>query len=183
MISDGMGSGEAACESSKSLIDTMEELLGVGVDRELAIKLVNTYLSEKNKGEIFATMDMLIIDRYTGYGRLFKQGAATTYIRRQDWVEEIKSTSLPMGVDENACCESAVKKFYDRDIVVMLSDGVYENLIYENEDDFIRQKLLDLPYEEPEEIADYLMSAVKEKSYRRLMDDATIVVCKVVKTV
>jgi stage II sporulation protein E len=179
MISDGMGSGESAYESSRNLIDAMEELLGAGVDRELAIKLVNSYLSEKNRGENFATMDMLIIDRYTGYGRLFKQGAATTYIRRRDWIEEIKSTSLPMGVDEEADCETAVKKFYDGDIIVMLSDGVYENLIYENEDDFIRQKLLDMTYDEPEEIADYLMSAVKEKSRRRLADDATVAVIAV----
>jgi stage II sporulation protein E len=169
-----------ACESSRRLIDAMEELLDAGVDRELAIRLVNAYLSDKNKGENFATMDMLIIDRYTGYGRLFKQGAATTYIRRRDWIEEIKSTSLPMGVDEKACCETAVKKFYAGDIVVMLSDGVYENLIYENEEDFIRQKLLDMSYYEPEEIADYLMAAVKEKSHRRLTDDATVVVVGIV---
>jgi stage II sporulation protein E len=179
MISDGMGSGEAACESSRNLIEAMEELLGAGVEKNLAIKLVNTYLSEKNKGETFATMDMLLIDRYTGYGRLFKQGAASTYIRRRDWVEEIKSTSLPMGVDEESDCETAVKKFYDGDIIIMLSDGVYENLIYENEDDFIRKKLLEMKYEEPEEIADYLMSAVKEKSHRRLEDDATLVVIRI----
>jgi stage II sporulation protein E len=183
MISDGMGSGETACESSRNLIDAMEELLGAGVDRELAIRLVNAYLSEKNRGESFATMDMLIIDRYTGYGRLFKHGAATTYIRRRDWVEEIKSTSLPMGVDEEACCETAVKKFYDGDIIVMMSDGVYENLIYENEDDFIRQKLLDMTYDDPDEIADYLMTSVREKSHRHLADDATVVVTKVVKRV
>lgn len=182
MISDGMGSGEAASASSQNLIDSMEELLQAGVDNDLAIRLVNSYLSEKNRGEMFATMDMFILDGYTGQGRIFKQGAATTYIKRNDWLEEIKSTSLPMGVEKSACCEQVVKKFYDKDIVVMLSDGVFEDLIYQNDDDYMRNLLLGMEYDTPDEIADYIVEGIRKNAYKNLPDDATVVVCKVVKS-
>lgn len=182
IISDGMGSGTEANEYSSGLIDTMEELLLTGIDKELAIKLVNAYLAEKNKGEMFATMDMLIIDTYTGQGRLFKQGAATTYIKRRDWLEEIKSTSLPMGVDERADCENSVKKFYAQDIIIMLSDGMYEELIYENKEDYVRNLILAMECDSVGEIADYIMEGLMKNSRRTLRDDATVLVCKLVKT-
>lgn len=182
MISDGMGSGLKASEASQNLIDAMEELLMAGIDNQMAIKLVNMYLSEKNKGEIFATMDMLLVDLYTGQGRLFKQGAATTYIKRRKWIEEIKSTSLPMGVDEEACCEQLSKKIYNQDIILMLSDGVYEDLIYENKEDYIRNLLINMEYDDVEQVADYIIENVTRNSRKELSDDATIIVCKLMKT-
>ena len=57
-------------------------------------------------------------------------GAACTYIKRGNWVECIKSTSLPMGVLEEVDMETITKKLYDGDFVIMVSDGIVDALNY-----------------------------------------------------
>ncbi|MGN0435696.1 MAG: SpoIIE family protein phosphatase [Wujia sp.] len=182
IIADGMGNGEKAARDSETLIEAMEELLSAGLDKDTSIKLVNSFLAEKNHGESFATLDMFIVDMHTGYGRIYKQGAAATYIKRGEWMELIKSTSLPMGVVEGAVCEKCSRKMYDGDIVVMMSDGMSESIIVENKEDYMRDLLMAIDYEEPEDIAEEVMDRVMALSGNRLRDDATIIVCKLVKS-
>jgi len=182
MIADGMGNGEKAASDSNNLLEILEELLQAGFDKEISIKLVNSYLSNMNRGETFSTLDMLLIDLHTGTGRMYKQGAATSYIKRGEWMEMIKSTSLPVGVIDGAVCEKCVKKFYKNDIIVMVSDGVLESIIVENKDDYVRDILCDMELDEPEDIVEYVIDEVKASSGNRLKDDATIIVSKLVKT-
>ncbi len=183
ILADGMGNGESAAGDSNVLIDTIEELLEAGFDRDTSIKLVNSYLSEKNKGERFSTLDMMIMDMHTGYGRLYKQGAATTYVKRGEWIELIKSTSLPVGVIGDAVCESCKKKFYNDDIIIMVSDGVLESIIVENKEDFMRDLILNNTSTEPEDIANDIVSEIKAIGGNRLRDDATIIVVKLNKII
>lgn len=182
MIADGMGNGEKASEDSNKLIDALEELLSAGFDKEISIRIVNSYLADKNRGESFATLDMLLMDLHTGCGRIYKQGAATTYIKRGEWLELIKSTSLPVGIIEGAVCEKCSKKFYNNDIIVMVSDGVLESIIFENKEDYMQELLLKTESDEPEDIAADIAEQIKALSGNRLKDDATIIVCKLVKS-
>ena len=182
IIADGMGNGKNAFEDSNSLIEILEELLEAGFDNDVSIRIVNTYLSERNKGESFSTLDMLLLDLHTGYGKMYKQGAATTYIKRGEWMEMIKSTSLPVGVIDNAVCEKCTKKFYNNDIIVMVSDGVLESIIFENKEDYMRELLSEIDMDEPEDIASEIVSEIRSLSGKRLKDDATIIVSKLVKS-
>jgi len=182
IIADGMGNGESAAMDSNSLIEAMEELLSAGFDQDMSIRLVNSYLSDKNRGESFSTLDMLLVDQHSGYGKLYKQGAATTFIKRNNWLEMVKSTSLPVGVVEGAVCEKCNKKFYNNDIIVMVSDGILESIIFENKEDYMREILLEMDSDEPEDIATDIISRIKGLSGNRLKDDATVIVCKLVKT-
>lgn len=182
IISDGMGSGEKAAKDSNRLIEALEELFKAGFDKEMSIKLVNSYLADRNKGETFTTLDMLIMDLHTGYGKIYKQGAATTYIRRGEWLEMVKSTSLPVGVVEGAVCEKCSKKFYNNDVIIMVSDGVIESIVFENKEDYMGELIVDIDMDDPEDIATEIMGRIKAVSGNRLKDDATIIVCKVVKT-
>jgi len=181
MLADGMGNGVEAATDSSMLIEVIEELLTAGFDKETSIRIVNTYLSEKNKGERFSTLDMLILDMHTGYGRIFKQGAATTFVKRGQWIELIKSTSLPMGVIDGAVCENCRKKFYNNDIIVMVSDGVLESIVVENSDDYIRDLLINIEDGQPEEIASEIVEAICSIGGKRLQDDACVLVVKLEK--
>lgn len=182
IISDGMGSGEKAAIDSNRLIDALEELFTAGFDKEMSIKLVNSYLADRNRGETFTTLDMMIVDLHTGYGKIYKQGAATTYIKRGEWLEMVKSTSLPVGVVEGAVCEKCGKKFYHNDIIIMASDGVAESIPVENKDDYMRELIINMQEDEPQDIAAEIMNQIRAVGGNRLKDDATIIVCKVVKT-
>ncbi|MBQ7707763.1 MAG: SpoIIE family protein phosphatase [Lachnospiraceae bacterium] len=182
LIADGMGNGEKASNDSIRLIDTLEELLNAGFDKDISIKIVNSFLAEKNKGERFSTLDMLIVDLYTGYGRIYKQGAATTFVKRGEWIEYIKSTSLPVGITPDAACEKCMKKFYSDDMIVMVSDGLLESIIFENKEDYMKELMLNNKAFEPDEMADEIIENVKSLSGNRLKDDATVIVCKIVKS-
>ena len=181
MIADGMGNGVQASRDSEELLSAVEELVATGFEQEMAVRLVNAYLAEKNKGEHFTTLDMLLLDLYTGVGHLVKYGAATTYIRRGTWMECIKSTSLPVGVIEDAGCECSSKKYYAGDLIVMVSDGVLDSILFENKDDYMNTLLSELEDEAPESVVDTMVREIRSVCGRRLKDDATIVVCKVVK--
>lgn len=182
MISDGMGNGSVAAAGSSVLIDALEELIAAGFEQDMSIKLVNSYLSDKNRGEHFSTLDMLLIDLHTGYGKIYKQGAATTFIRRGSWLELIKSTSLPVGVIDGAVCEHCSKKFYDKDMIVMVSDGILESMIVENKEDYMRELLDCFDGDTPEELVGYISESIKAQGGNRLKDDATIIACKLVKS-
>lgn len=182
MLADGMGNGSFAARESQNLLDALEELLTAGLEHELSLRLVNAFFAERFRGESFSTLDMLLIDLYTGYGQLYKYGAATTFVRRGEWFEQIKSTTLPVGVVANIGCEQCGKKFYDQDQIVMVSDGVLESIIFENKDDYILEILQACGDASPGEVADYLMHEIQNQSGNRLRDDATIIVCKLVKS-
>ncbi len=182
MLADGMGNGEMAALDSEGVIDATEELLGAGFDKETSIKLVNLYLANKNKGERFSTLDMLVLDLHTGYGYMYKQGASTTFIRRNDWMEMVKSTSLPVGIIEHAECERCMKKFYDGNIIVMVSDGVLESIIFENKEEYMRELIMECRDMTPEETVSYIVEQIRNLSGNRLKDDATVIVCQLVKT-
>ncbi|MBQ8912475.1 MAG: SpoIIE family protein phosphatase, partial [Lachnospiraceae bacterium] len=181
LIADGMGNGEKASRDSNQLIDSLEELLNAGFDKEMSIRVVNSYLSEKNKGESFSTLDMMIVDLYTGCGRIYKQGAATTFVKRGEWIEMIKSTSLPVGITPDAICEKCMKKFYTNDMIVMVSDGVLESILFENKEDYMKELMLSSDAMTPDELADEIVGNIKSLSGNRLKDDATMIVCKIVK--
>lgn len=182
MISDGMGNGKPAAVESSVLIDALEELIAAGFEQDMSIKLVNSYLSDKNRGEHFSTLDMLLIDLHTGYGKIYKQGAATTFIRRGSWLELIKSTSLPVGVIDGAVCEHCSKKFYNDDMIIMVSDGILESMIVENKEDYMRELLEDFDGDEPEELVEYIADCIRSQGGNRLKDDATIIACKLIKS-
>ena len=181
LLADGMGSGEKASAESEKVISTLEDLLEAGFDTELSVKFVNSYISRRNKGEIFTTLDMLLLDCYTGCGRLYKQGAAATFIRRGDWIEVIKSTSLPVGISEDAECEKSVKKFYENDIIVMVSDGVIEGIVFENKEDYLKSIIMNVDSNDAEEIAEEIITDIKNLNGKNLKDDATVLVAVVMK--
>ncbi len=182
LISDGMGNGENASRDSNRVIDSLEELLNAGFDKEMSIKVVNSYLADKNKGESFSTLDMMIIDLYSGCGRIYKQGAATTFVKRGGWIEMIKSTSLPVGIVPDAVCEKCMKKLYSNDMIVMVSDGMLESILFENKEDYMRELMLNSDAVTPDELADEIVDNIKSLGGNRLKDDATIIVCKIVKS-
>ena len=64
-LSDGMGSGKDAKESSNQALKMLESLLLSGFDKMTSIELINTSLINKSE-EIFATLDIAIIDLYKG---------------------------------------------------------------------------------------------------------------------
>lgn len=175
-ISDGMGTGVRAYKDSEMVLELIENLMESGFGEETTLKLVNTLFVLEGEDLSPATVDMSIIDMYSGVCDFLKLGAAATYVKRGDWVEALRSTSLPIGGEECLDIESATKKLYDGDFVIMMSDGIIETAAKLNKEEEIGKLILEAKPGKPQEMADrilndaiHLLGDVKE-------DDMTVFV-------
>ena len=141
-ISDGMGTGVRAYKDSEMVLELIENLMESGFGEETTLKLVNTLFVLEGEDLSPATVDMSIIDMYSGVCDFLKLGAAATYVKRGDWVEALRSTSLPIGGEECLDIESATKKLYDGDFVIMMSDGIIETAAKLNKEEEIGKLIL-----------------------------------------
>ena len=126
ILSDGMGTGMKAASESQAVVRRLKSLLKKGETPSRAIKLVNKELIKNGNTDIFATVDLLIIDKETGYAQIYKMGAVTSFIIREGQVEKIEKASLPIGIiGKVSACQVKIK-LRPGDTIVMVSDGITE---------------------------------------------------------
>ncbi|MCH5183374.1 MAG: SpoIIE family protein phosphatase [Oscillospiraceae bacterium] len=125
LLSDGMGSGRDAALSSRLAAIMLEKLLTVGAEKADALQMVNKALLQKDK-EIFATIDLLEIDRYTGTATLIKAGAAPTLLFREGGCRRFESKTPPAGIMRDVIAEKRTFRIRKGDLVLLMSDGVLQ---------------------------------------------------------
>lgn len=125
LVSDGMGSGRDAALTSRLSAIMLEKLLTVGAEKESALKLLNKALVEKQE-EVFATVDLLEIDRIRKTATLIKAGAAPTVVIRNGKSVKLEARTPPAGIMKNVIADKKVFKIEKGDLIVMLSDGVLQ---------------------------------------------------------
>ena len=99
-----------------------------GFSQETAAKMVNSALVLKGQDGMFSTVDICAVDLYTGICNFLKAGAASTFIKRDHWVESITSESLAAGLVQQIDFETASRKLYHGDYLIMMTDGVLDAL-------------------------------------------------------
>ena len=180
-LSDGMGSGPEARKSSQIAIKMLERLLMSGFDKDTSIDLINTTIMSANE-EIFATLDISIIDLYNGKIEFIKNGACPTYIKNKKKVQIVKSLSLPTGILKDINLTTYDKDIEDQDILVMCSDGILDsNVEYKNKELWVKYVLEDIDTTNSQKIADLVLNEAVDNNYGIAKDDMSIVVCKLVK--
>lgn len=176
MLADGMGSGEDASRQSEQLVDLLEEMLEAGFRKESAIEILNELIALQGQGEHFTTLDLCMVDLYSGVGEFLKMGASTTFIKRGKWIESIQSTTLPVGIREQTDMDAIQKKFYHGDMIIMISDGVLDGIIFENKEECLKEILLEIETKNPQEYAEELLRRVKKMNGNGMRDDASVLV-------
>ncbi len=174
-ICDGMGSGKRAQNYSEMVIDLLEQLLESGFEESTALKLINSVLLTGNQWQEPAALDMALIDQYSGICEFLKMGAACTYIKRGNWVECIRSTSLPMGVLYDVDIETVTKKLYDGDFVIMISDGIVDSLDYEDKEEAMGRIIMDIETSSPRKMALEILSRSLIHTSGIPKDDMTVI--------
>lgn len=178
-LSDGMGSGINACEESESVIELLEGFMEAGFKEESAIKLINSILVLKSNEQTFSTVDMAVINLFTGICDFIKIGASTTFLKRADWVETIHSTTLPIGIFNHVDYDNVSKKLYDGDFIIMVSDGVLDCVSGENKEEFFEKLLGEMTLQNPKEIANVILERAIEENNHVAEDDMTVLVAGV----
>ena len=177
-ISDGMGNGARAAAESEATISMLEKFLEAGFERDTIIKAVNSALAIKACGESYATIDMGIVDLYSGVAEFIKAGCAATFIKSGNCVYTIKSSSLPAGILDEVEIESDIIELKNGDIILMVSDGIID-ADEEKKEEWVIKTLKGFDNGNPKEIAEYILNCAKGKCGDRIKDDMTVLVSKI----
>lgn len=176
ILSDGMGAGEAAFKESAMVVEMLEELLAAGFPKETAIQMLNTALVMGREEVRFSTIDMSVFDLYSGKCEFVKAGASTTFVKYEDKVETIKSTSLPIGVLPKLEVDCVVRSLCDGNFVVMVTDGVLDALPVGEQELIMKMIIEGTSITNPKEMAHHILEQVLECSGEIPLDDMTIMV-------
>lgn len=181
-ISDGMGSGPEARKSSKIAIKMLERLLSSGFNKDTALKLINNTISANTDDDMYATLDVSILDLYNGSMEFIKNGACPTFVKRDGKVEILKSVALPTGILNNIDLIEYNYNLEDGDIVVMCSDGILDsNKEYASKELWVQEVLEDIETDDAQRIADILLCEARDNDFGKEKDDMTVIVFKVTK--
>lgn len=177
-ISDGMGSGKDARKSSDKALKMLENLLLSGFDKKTSLELINSSLINQNE-EIFATLDIAIIDLYTGNIEFIKSGACPTYIKNGNKVQIIKANSLPAGIINDAGLQSFDIDIVSGEIMLMCTDGILDsNIEYKNKELWLKYLLEDIETNNTKKVSDLVLNEAVDNNYGVAKDDMSVVVCK-----
>ena len=176
-ISDGMGSGETAAKSSQKLLELLEKYLNAGLEKNVAIDLMNSYMMVGENKEKYATLDALLFNEDNGETDIIKFGACPTYLLIDGVVKTISSKSLPVGAIINVEGEIFREKLERGTIVVMVSDGVLE--ANSQKEKWIKNLLESIQTEDAQKIAEMVIQEALDANLGIAKDDMTVTVMKV----
>jgi stage II sporulation protein E len=179
-ISDGMGNGERAHIESSETVKLLQKILQSGIEETIAIKSINSVLSLRTTDEIFATLDLAMIDLQDATARFLKIGSTPSFIKRGDQVIKVEGSNLPMGIVQEFDVDVVNVQLKAGDLLIMMSDGVYEGARYvENHEMWMKRKIRELQTTDPQDVADLLVEEVIRTKDKYIEDDMTIVVAKI----
>lgn len=177
LISDGMGRGRAAEETSRFVSEMLTELLRFSSSADAVIHLINRALRERGS-ESSATVDLFGLDSYSGEAVFLKSGAAVSYIKRGESIFRIRSKTAPLGLLSTVDTERVKVEVKEGDVIIMLSDGICQG----QEESAWLLELLTKPM--PKEIGVYAEMILKEAEKRDDgCDDMSVAIMKIEKAV
>lgn len=182
VLSDGMGSGPEAMKSSKIAVKMLERLLAAGFEKDVSLKLINSTLSANTEEDMYATLDIEILDLYNGNMEFIKNSACPTYIKRGRDVQLLKSMTLPTGILNDVDLVVYDFDLQDGDIIVMCTDGVIDsNKEYLNKELWLKYLLEDVQVNDAQKIADIIIGGAIDNDFGNQKDDMSVIVAKVSK--
>lgn len=176
ILSDGMGSGERACEESEKVIEMTERLLEAGFRKEAAAQIINGAMAAADHEQKMSTLDLCDINLYTGVCELLKVGAAETYIKREFLVDKLCKETLPLGVFGQIEPEVISRQLQDGDYVIMVSDGVTEAFAQGIGEEMLPELIEQTTYVNPGEIAGQILRYCLKQCRGKIRDDMTVLV-------
>ena len=181
-LSDGMGSGKDARKASKTAITMLEKLLSSGFDKDSSLRLINSILNAIGEEDMYATLDIAVLDLYAGNLEFIKNGACPTYVKSGRNVQVLKSLSLPTGILNDIDLVVYDKDLQEGDILVMCSDGILESSEeYTNKELWLKFMLEEIETDDMQKIADIILQEAIDNNYGMPKDDMTVIVTKVKK--
>lgn len=173
LISDGMGKGKVAMETSSFVSMFLKSSLEFGASKESVIPLVNLIIRSKNQ-ECSATVDLFELDLLSGEAIFLKSGAAPSYVKREASIFRIRSQTAPIGLMKSIDTEKIKVEVKGGDYIVMLSDGISDS----GEDaPWLLERLSEKHETSAKELAESIFALAKENAKGN--DDMSVIVMKI----
>ncbi len=169
-LSDGMGSGIKAENTSSTAISLIESFYKAGLESSLILSIVNKILA-LNTDDNFSAMDILTVDLFSLTADFIKIGAPQSYILSPTAIKLIEGSSLPLGILDDlkpTGCQTGLEL---GNVVVMVTDGISDS--FGSSTDFI-DFLKTLPCNNPQVISDSILKRAVELNGGKKKDDMTV---------
>lgn len=181
-ISDGMGNGERARAESSAALSILQQLLQSGMDEKLAIKSVNSVLMLRSSDEMYATVDVALIDQYSAKTTFMKNGSTPSYIKRGSDVIQISANNLPIGIVHDIDVDLVAMQLQPGDTLIMMTDGIFDAPgPAVNKELWMKRIIQEIEAKEPQSFADCLLDTIVRYQEGEIIDDMTVVVARIEK--
>ncbi|WP_425262339.1 stage II sporulation protein E [Paenibacillus pectinilyticus] len=181
-LSDGMGNGERARAESQTALNILQQLLQSGMDEKLAIKSLNSVLMLRSSDEMYATVDMALIDMYNANTTFMKIGSTPSFIKRGSEVIAISANNLPVGILSEIDVDLVSIPLQSGDILVMMTDGIYDAPGHAvNKEMWMKRMIQEIDTTLPQDFADCLLERIFRHHHGEIQDDMTVVVARLEK--
>jgi len=162
LVCDGMGSGPEARRESQETFTLLRRFLEAGVEPDQALETVASALSLRGETGSPTSVDLLTADLFTGACCIYKQGAAPSYLRREDRLQRAVGDSLPAGVAPGDRAKPDVHRFQAQPgtVAVLVSDGI----LCGKGDGWLQSLLEDASGGEPQKLADAILQASRRET-------------------
>lgn len=174
VLSDGMGQGRTAAAESSLAATTVIRLLETGLEVELVLKLLNQIMLLNAENEVFSTIDLGIFNQKTGRMRLYKIGAATTFIKRKRSVDALAHSAMPIGIVDGLKVDCVTANLNAGDQVIMVSDGVTDSNREDLNMEWLKKTISEIKSKDPQTMCDLIMHRAVENYGVKEKDDLTV---------
>ena len=174
-LSDGMGSGVRAEQTSERVLNLLEEFMACGFSKETAFQMIHTSFLLQEERETYATLDICQVNLYTGVCEFMKAGACASYILRRNRVECIAFPTMAPGLRTESGYEKARVRLQPGDYIIMVTDGVQDAFSQDGQEDAWQELLLHLTQKAPKRMSEEILSSIPQND-KIPADDRTVLV-------
>ncbi len=178
-LSDGMGSGLKAKNTSATAISLIESFYKAGLESNLILSMVNKVLA-LNTDDNFSAMDIVSVNLFSLTADFIKIGAPYSFILTDSAIKIIEGASLPLGILDDLSPTSASVELTEGSTILMFTDGISDafgsstDLI-----DFLRT----IDNKNPQQLTDGLIKRAIELDGSLAKDDMTALAIRLFKKV
>lgn len=179
-LSDGMGNGERARAESMAALDILQQLLQSGMNEKLAVKSLNSVLLLRSSDEMYATVDMALIDLYSADTTFMKIGSSPSFIKRGNEVISITANNLPVGILKDIDIDLVSAPLQSGDMLIMMTDGIYDAPGHAvNKEIWMKRMIQEIDVTLPQDFAECLLERIFRYQHGNIVDDMTVVAARV----
>ena len=176
-LSDGMGSGLRAKNTSSTAISLIESFYKAGLDSNLILGMVNKVLA-LNTDDNFSAMDIVSVNLFDLTADFIKIGAPYSFIVTDSSIKIIEGASLPLGILDDLTPTGCAVDLVEGSTIIMFTDGISD--AFSSSTDLI-DFLKTIDNKNPQEISDSILKRALYLDGNDAKDDMTVLAIRLYK--